>query len=211
MPAPPDFIYFDLGGVLLSFSHDRMCEQMAAVVGIPTAIVQQALLDASAGPSLQWRLERGDLTPDEAFQHFCDQTGTSPDRAALYQAASDIFAPIDDTIALAERLHGIGLAMGILSNTNSFDWQFVTDGRYPFLAQRFTHHALSFEARAMKPEPEIYRYAAELAGYPPERIFFTDDRAENVAGALAAGFDAVVFESAEQLAEQLTLRGVPLG
>jgi hypothetical protein len=39
-------------------------------------------------------------------------------------------------------------------------------------------------------------------------VFFTDDRQENVDGALAAGLDAVLFESAEQIAAELRRRGV---
>ncbi|MCA9238049.1 MAG: HAD family phosphatase [Planctomycetales bacterium] len=202
------FLYFDLGGVLLSFSHDAMCRQMAEVAGVSVATVQDALFDAVAGPSLQWRLERGDVSVDDAYDHFCERTGTTPDRAALYHAASNIFAPLDATIKLATRLRAAGHRMGILSNTNPFDWRFVTDGRFSFINDNFQCHALSFEAHAMKPDPEIFQYAAQQAGLSPGEIFFTDDREENVAGALAAGFDAVVFQSADQLADALRERGV---
>lgn len=208
MATSPKFLYFDLGGVLLSFSHEQMCVQMAEVAGISTADVQAVLFDGAPGPSLQWRLERGEVTVDEAYEHFCSRTGTRPNRTELYHAGSNMFATIDDTVALVERLHAAGHALGILSNTNAFDWQFVTDGRFAFLGERFGTYALSFEARAMKPEPEIFQYAAELVELPPEQVFFTDDKQENVDGALAAGFDAVVFESAAQLSDELRRRGI---
>ena len=67
---------------------------------------------------------------------------------------------------------------------------------------------VSYEAKAMKPGPEIYRYAAERAGAAPGEVFFADDRDENVEGALAAGIDAVLFTSAEQIAGELRRRGV---
>ena len=60
----------------------------------------------------------------------------------------------------------------------------------------------------MKPEPKIYAESARLAGVRPEEIFFTDDRADNVAGAREAGWDAVLFESAGQLSGELRRRGV---
>ena len=54
----------------------------------------------------------------------------------------------------------------------------------------------------------FYAAAAKLAGVAPERIFFADDRLENVAAALAAGWDAVLFESVSQLNAALRDRGV---
>ncbi|MBX3425375.1 MAG: HAD family phosphatase [Pirellulales bacterium] len=204
------FVYFDLGGVLLSFCHDQMCRQMAAVAGVEAAAVRRALFDGRGGASFQWRLERGDATREEAYKHFCQETGTEPSRERLYAAASDIFAPIEPTISLARALHAAGMRMGILSNTNAFDWGFVTGGRFPFVGELFPLAALSFEARAMKPEPEIYRYAAELAGVEPGAILFTDDREENVVGAREAGFDAVQFRDATQLRGELAGRGIDL-
>jgi len=74
----------------------------------------------------------------------------------------------------------------------------------------FPVHALSYRLRAMKPEPAAYAGAARLAGVQPKQIFFTDDRPDNVAAARAAGWDAVQFESACQLNEELRQRGVAL-
>ncbi|MCC5578140.1 HAD-IA family hydrolase [Microtetraspora sp. AC03309] len=45
----------------------------------------------------------------------------------------------------------------------------------------------------VKPDRRIYEIAAELAGAAPERCLFVDDRAENVAGAVALGMTGVVY------------------
>ena len=60
----------------------------------------------------------------------------------------------------------------------------------------------------MKPEAAIFCKAAELADCRPEEIFYTDDIAGHVAGARAAGLDAVVYESAPQIVAELRKRGV---
>jgi HAD superfamily hydrolase (TIGR01509 family) len=60
----------------------------------------------------------------------------------------------------------------------------------------------------MKPAPEIYAAAAAMAAVAPEEIFYTDDRPDNVAGAIAAGYDAVLFQDVRQLARELRRRGV---
>ncbi|MGP8269600.1 MAG: HAD-IA family hydrolase [Terracidiphilus sp.] len=54
-----------------------------------------------------------------------------------------------------------------------------------------------------KPEPAIYRRALDILGRPAERILFIDDRAENVAGAAAAGLKAIRFQGAEALRREL--------
>ncbi|HEX5102654.1 MAG TPA: HAD-IA family hydrolase, partial [Pirellulaceae bacterium] len=66
----------------------------------------------------------------------------------------------------------------------------------------------SFRIRAMKPDERVYAEAARLANVSPAEILFTDDRADNVAGARAAGWDAVLFESTNQLSGELRRRGI---
>ena len=45
----------------------------------------------------------------------------------------------------------------------------------------------------------------------PARIFFTDDLPAHVQAAQEAGWDAVLFESAAGLADDLDRRGINLG
>jgi len=54
-----------------------------------------------------------------------------------------------------------------------------------------------------KPDPRIYRLAAELAGVAPERCLFLDDSEENVEAAAALGMRAVCFREAADLERAL--------
>jgi glucose-1-phosphatase len=204
----PGFVYFDLGNVLLSFSHERMCQQMAAAAGVPPEAVRRALFEAEGGPSVQWRFERGDLNALAVYEHFCEALGVRPDMEELFAAGCDMFAEIDESVSIVERLFASGVRLGIMSNTNPIDWAFVSSGRFPFLNQCFEQKVLSFEVGAMKPELAIYEAAVEQAGVAAGEVFFTDDREENVKGALAAGLDAVLFTSPEQLRKELQARGL---
>ena len=56
----------------------------------------------------------------------------------------------------------------------------------------------SFEVKAVKPEPEIYRCLCEKFGLKPEECLFTDDVPANVKGAQACGFQGIVFEGYEK-------------
>lgn len=207
----PSFYYFDIGAVLLAFDNERMVRQMAAVAGVDPRAMAEAVFAGEGRETAQWRLEAGALSEDEYYEHVCAALGSRPPRAELELAASDIFEPIEGTMRIAERLRAAGCRLGLLSNTNGVHWRFFMDGRYPTLREAFEVGVGSFEARAMKPDPAIYRVAAERAGVAPGEIFFTDDREENVAGAIAFGFDAVRFTGPETLEAELRSRGAPLG
>ncbi len=203
----PSFLYFDLGNVLLSFSHERMCQQIAEVAGIDAEAVRRVLFDGEPTRSLQWRFERGEFDAAVAYEEFCLASGVRPDRAALHAAACDMFAELPESVALVRRLARAGHRLGVLSNTNPVDFEFACE-RFSFLRECFELRVVSYEARQMKPHPAIYEHAVKLAGVPAGEIFFTDDRPENVEGALAAGLDAVLFTTADELAGELRRRGM---
>jgi glucose-1-phosphatase len=208
MPKRP-FLYFDMGNVLLFFSHERMAAQMAAVVGITPQRAWQILFDGD----LCDRYEKGLVSEDQFYDEFCTSAAVANlpavDRAALEQAANDIFWLHVPLVAIVGRLRASGYRLGVLSNTNRGHWRHVT-GRYEFLTTLFHVHAISFHFGVMKPDAKIYREAAALAGVAPKEIFFMDDRAENVAGAKEAGFDAVLFSTPAALVAELFRRGIVL-
>src|SRR5262249_29619569 len=126
--------------------------------------------------------------------------------AALKRAAAEIFEPNHAVVEIVESLHARGRRLGVLSNTCAAHWEHCIDGRYPFLNRCFGTYALSYELKAMKPDPVIYAPAADLAGVPAREIFFVDDRPENVESACAAGYDAVLFHTPEELRAELQAR-----
>ena len=94
----------------------------------------------------------------------------------------------------------------LLSNTNQIHFEMLRH-RLPAL-RHFHHLVLSYEVKAMKPRPEIYRAAVECAGCLPEQCFYTDDIPAYVEAARAVGIDAVQFESAAQAERELAARGI---
>ncbi|MEM6330101.1 MAG: HAD family phosphatase [Planctomycetota bacterium] len=205
---PPEFLYFDLGNVLLTFSNEQMCQQMAAVSGVSAERVREAIYPYGDTRDPQWRFEAGGYTEDAYYAFFCQAVEATPPRAELEVACADMFAPIEATHRLAEGLAAAGCRLGLLSNTNAWHWRFVLDGRFAALNRAFGVQVTSFAVGAMKPDRKIYDAAIAAAGCETGRIFFTDDRPENVQGALDAGMDAVLFTGAEQLAADLAERGV---
>ena len=204
MPNKPRFLYFDLGNVLLKFDHEIACRQMAAVAGITPERVREIAIEGELFDGY----ETGDISGDQYYEMFCEQSGTRADYGDLRLAASEIFELNAPTCALVAQLKSARHRLGILSNTNEAHWEYIRGRGYGVVENCFEIYALSFELRSMKPAQEIYLAAAELAGVSPGEIFFVDDRPENVAGALAAGFDAVQFTTVAALAADLRRRDV---
>jgi putative hydrolase of the HAD superfamily len=197
----PEFLYFDLGNVLVTFDMEVMCRQVAAVAGTTAQQVKEAVFEGR----LQHRYELGQITTRQFYEAFCRATGTAPDYEALLEAASDIFHLRPSLIPIVAHLHHAGYRLGILSNTCEAHWEHCRR-RFAILDGLFEVHALSYRIAAAKPDAAMFRAAAQLAGVEPAAIFFTDDVPGHVAGARAAGLDAVQFTSVPQLVEELRKR-----
>ncbi|GFE63388.1 HAD family hydrolase [Litoreibacter roseus] len=57
-----------------------------------------------------------------------------------------------------------------------------------------------------KPQPEFYSYARKVTGVEPHEMLLVDDTPANVEGALAAGWDAILWDESAQLSEILQNR-----
>ncbi|MBX9791698.1 MAG: HAD family phosphatase [Pirellulales bacterium] len=201
---PPKFIYFDLGNVLLNFSHPRMCRQMAEVTGLSEEAVWQALF----GTGLELDYERGRVDTREFYEQFCAATGTRADFDRLALAACDIFSVHVGTKRVLAQLLTAGYRLGLLSNTNEMHWNYFARGRFAMIPTAFEQVVLSFEVGSIKPEAGIFEAAIEQAGVLPGEIFFTDDIAGHVDAARELGIDAVPFTTPAALLEALLARGV---
>ncbi len=199
----PKFVYFDLGKVLVDFDVHRMYRQIGEAAGVDPVRVREVLFFEG----LQTEHERGKITAEEFHAAFCERTASRVEPASLERAASDIFELNVSIVPVVAQLEQAGCRLGILSNTCGSHWEHCRR-RFRIVAECFRVTALSYRLRAAKPDPAIFRAAAELAGAAPEEIFFTDDTAGHVAGARAAGFDAVQYTSAPQLAAELRRRGL---
>lgn len=201
-----EFIYFDLGKVILDFDHAKGCQAIASLTGRSSAEVDQALF----GSGLEDQFETGAITPSELHRQFCETLGITDvllDEQQLMRSMSDIFSPNQPMFALIAQLRAVNHRLGILSNTCVAHWEFVT-ARYRILDSLFGPKILSYEARSMKPDRKIYERAIDASGTAAASCFFVDDKPENVEGAIAAGLDAVLYQSVGKLAADLQLRGV---
>lgn len=201
---PPRYIYFDLGNVLLTFDQSIACRQMAQVADADADQVHRYLFETG----VQWAYERGEFSSADFCERFRERFDTTADDQTLMWAGSEMFEMNAAVVPVVALLSAAGHRLGILSNTCEAHWLHISNGRYRILQSYFEDYILSYEVGAMKPEVQIYEAAIETAGCEPGEIFFMDDRIDNVAGATAAGMDAVRFTSPQQLIRDLLARGV---
>jgi len=112
----------------------------------------------------------------------------------------------EDTVAILEDLIEAGHDVTMLTNFAG-DTFMEARQRFPFL-NKPRGVTVSGDIRLIKPDREIYEHHAASFGLEPAATLFIDDNAANVAGAEAAGWQAVQFESAEKLKKDLRRFGV---
>jgi putative hydrolase of the HAD superfamily len=198
------YLYFDLGHVLVHFSHERGCRQLAAKSQIEADAIRRFIFETP----LQRELESGGVTPEEFSCRFNGQFGSTLSTGEITWALSDIFWTRREIVPLITQLSLAGWPLAILSNTCLPHWEFLQQPRFQWLGHLFPRRILSYEEKSMKPQPHIYERAISMAQVLPEEIFFVDDRPENVEGALDCGLRAVLFESVEKTRVDLRKLGV---
>jgi putative hydrolase of the HAD superfamily len=100
-------------------------------------------------------------------------------------------------VELFRTLRGGGVPTGLLSNS----WGFG----YPrdLFGDLFDAVVISAEVGMRKPEPGIFRHAAQLLGLPPQACIFIDDIQANVTAAEELGFTGVLHTAADTTAERV--------
>jgi putative hydrolase of the HAD superfamily len=195
-------ILFDLGRVLIHFDFQRGYRALEGLCPYPASEIPKRL----AGTGLVERFETGLVEPRE----FVDQMSRILELRVDYERFCEIWSCIFTHELLPESmLEGLAkrYRLVLLSNTNALHFEMLR-GAYGHLLRHFDDLVLSYEVKAMKPRPEIFRAAVASARCLPGECFYTDDIAAYIEGARKLGIDAVQFESREQIEGVMRARGI---
>ncbi|MEZ6130177.1 MAG: HAD family phosphatase [Planctomycetaceae bacterium] len=193
---------FDMGNVLVYFSHQKMCRNVASVCGVSEADVTALLLESG----LQWQLERGEISEQEFHAGFEKSCGRSINFDALKHAAADIFRLNESIVSLIDELKRGGMRLVLLSNTSVTHLRFI-QSNFDIL-ERFDALTTSFEVGALKPDKAIYEDALDKAQCSPEHCFYTDDIEAYVQQARCFGIHAEVYSRTTTTRAALKALGV---
>ncbi|MDF0600650.1 HAD family phosphatase [Psychromarinibacter sp. C21-152] len=194
--ATIDAVVFDIGRVLLNWDpegyYDRRIGRAA----------REALFAAVDLEGMNLRSDKGE-----------DIAALVEEYAAAHPAHADLIrlwhsdwlqmahSLIPGSVRLLRALRSRGVPVYALTNFGERTLA-MADAAYPALTE-FDDRFVSATLRAIKPDPEIYARLETETGVAPERLFFTDDRPENIEAARARGWQGHLFEGPKGLARRL--------
>ena len=186
-------IVFDLGGVLIDLDYDSCVRSFREILGYERIT---ELLDLYHQKGIYGDMEGGLVTADEFRAEILKESRPGCVPADVDRAMAGLLIGMDPRkVPLLEKLAEKYPVYGLSNNNeisvirmheiyeeNGLDWQKV-----------FRKEFLSCRMKMLKPSREIFDAAAAEIGFPPEEILFVDDSQTNVDGAIAAGWQSVLY------------------
>jgi epoxide hydrolase-like predicted phosphatase len=194
-------IIFDVGGVLIRTQSRAGREKWAARLGMDPWEFENFIFNGQSGRQAQL----GQKTTEAHWRWLGNYFGL--DEACLAEMHRDFFAgdvmnkPL---VAQIERIRQADYRTGLLSNFGDEARQLWTEV-FPFI-EHFDGIVISAEAGLMKPDPKIYRLAAEKVGVKVGEILFVDDFIENIEGAKKVGMQTIHFTDPQVVQQKLAER-----
>jgi epoxide hydrolase-like predicted phosphatase len=196
-------VFFDFGGVLTTSVWDSFAAYLRSEGLQPDTIKNLFRHDPEALADLRG-LETGALTEGEFETKFGRRLGLK-DPEGLIDSMFAGMEPDEPMVAACKEIRAAGLLTGLITNS----WSTAHYDR-ELLAELFDTSVISAEVHMHKPQPEIYRLAAERLNVAPENASSSTTCGE-LRGAEADRHDrGARIATAETIARLTELTGVAL-
>ena len=196
-------VILDWGGVLMRTVDASPRLAWDARLRLAPGSVNRLVFESPA-----WRrAQLGQISDGDFWADLRARLNLSPEALAEFQRDFWAGDRLDgDLVALVRSLR-VHYKTALLSNFSAQLRQLLMQNE---LIDVFDVIVISGEEGILKPDARIYHLAAERLGVPVADCLFVDDFEENVAGAQAAGMQAIHFVSFSSLALRLFELGVAL-
>lgn len=180
-------IVFDMGNVLLDYNPEvplnKFCGSEEA-----KDIIRKELFGGN-----EWvQLDLGSITVEQAFESIANRIPEKHHKElkdCIYKW--DIcMVPLAGAKEFLDYAKGKGYKLFILSNAHKSFYEYFPRA---IDLKTFDGVVVSADIHAVKPDKKIYEHLLSTYNLIPEECIFIDDRADNVAGAKAAGMNTVQF------------------
>lgn len=175
----------DFGGVLTTSVWDSFAD-FCREKGLDEDTVKRLFREDPGALADLRGLETGAIGEPEFERRFADRLGLD-DATDLIESMFRGMLPEDSMVAAVRAVRGGGFATGLISNS----WSTSHYDR-GLLDELFDAVVISAEVGLHKPQPEIYRLAADRLDQPPSSCVFVDDLRENCEGAEGVGMTAIL-------------------
>jgi putative hydrolase of the HAD superfamily len=197
-------VLFDFGGVLTTPVWDSFAAFCRTEGLEPDAVKKLFKTDPEALADLRG-LETGTLSETEFESTFGRRLGLR-DPDGLIDSMFAGMKPVPEMVDAIREIRGAGVLTGLVSNSWSTDHY-----DRELLSRLFDTAVISAEVHLHKPQPEIYRLAADRLEVEPAECVFVDDLRENCDGAEAVGMTAIRHRNPpETIARLAELTGIAL-
>lgn len=187
MPIPISGVLLDFGGVLWNMRWDT-CRELEQAYGLPRRALFETLYRTSTWEALE--RGRGDREAWREEAHRLLEARAGRPLPRLHDAWRASQHLILENVQVVRALRS-SYRIGILSNSDASLRERLRDGLG--ISDLFDTVVCSAEVGMAKPEPAIYRLAAERLGLPPEACVFVDDHEPNVVAAQQVGMRGALF------------------
>lgn len=203
-----DWLVFDLGGVVVEVAPAAATiDRLATLSATDRATLADLLRERfTEHPfSLAERFQIGELGP-AGFARALNAQLARPLAFDTIVGALEgmLLGEKAETGVLLERL-AAHYRVACFSNTNAVHWQYMQ--RWFRFFAHIERAFASQEVGYAKPDARAFARVADALAAPAERCLLIDDREVNVEGARAAGWQALGFDDASQLARDLERLG----
>ena len=195
-------VVFDIGQVLMRFDWEGYLKSY----GFSEEKYNKIADAVFRGPVWDQR-DKGCLTEAEYVDQMVALAQEyEADIREVMRRSGETISLMDYAVTWVKYLKEKGYHLYILSNYSDYMRQ-ETISKMEFLPY-MDDTVFSCDVKMLKPDREIYETLLEQCGIRGKESVFLDDRAENVAGARAAGLHAIQFKNMKQAAADLEKLGV---
>lgn len=196
---PPEAVIFDYGGVVADVDRKPLLHFLADSLNIPYPKIKRDF----ARDRLYQNLDK----PLNFWESYAKRKLPLSWEADLEEKKKEILHPIPGMDALIEQLKTKGIRVVLLSNTPKARSHFLKSlGGY----QSFQMVILSCDVGVAKPNLKIFEITLKKLKIDAGKCLFIDDKKRNVDAAKKLGMDGIVFESPQNLIDELKKREIVL-
>ena len=197
----PLAVIFDIGNVLTRWQPEAFYDRE---IGEDRRRALFAAVDLHA---MNDEVDKGGLVRDTIYD-WADRTPEwAPEIRMWYDRWIDLASPrIEGSIALLRALRKNAIPVFSLTNFGSYSYAEARP-KMDFLSE-FDREYLSGRMGVIKPDPRIYEMVEDDCGLPPNRLLFTDDKADNITAAARRGWRTHQFETWQGWATRLIAEGL---
>jgi putative hydrolase of the HAD superfamily len=213
MERRPNWIVWDLGGVVIELNFDGALLEVQRSAGVDIESLRSALREEFCTPpsgySVTEKAVSGRITGNEYIRAICDALGQSVSAQQIKAILQEILVgEKQEQIDLITELSALGLRQACMSNVDEVHWEKIAG--MPNITKIFERKFLSFKEMLVKPEKAAFVRMCEILECNPEGLIFIDDRIRNVKAAQQFGITSILFSDHELLRSDLKTLGLAI-